>query len=153
MSWTFQAGDLDSDDVKALLALHVQSMNAASPPEFCHVLPGDGLRDPAITFWSLRENGKLLGIGALKEIESDHGEVKSMRTAPDAIGRGVGTAMLANIVEEARKRHYRRLSLETGSTPEFAAANRLYERDGFTVGPRFGDYPESAFTRFYTMEL
>lgn len=153
MSWTFHEGDLDSPDVLGLLALHFQSMNAASPPEYCHVLPSDGLRDPAITFWSLRDEGQLLGFGALKEIEPGHGEVKSMRTAPEALGRGVGGAMLAHIVEQARSRGYHRLSLETGSTQEFAAALRLYERDGFVPCGPFGGYPTSDFTRFFTREL
>jgi putative acetyltransferase len=89
----------------------------------------------------------------LKEIEPGHGEIKSMRTAPEALGRGVGGAMLAHIVAEARSRGYRRLSLETGSTPEFTAALRLYERDGFVPCGPFGGYPTSDFTRFFTREL
>ena len=153
MNWTFHEGDLDSPDVEGLLALHVGEMNRASPPEYCHVLPSAGLRDPAITFWSVREAGKLLGFGALKEIEPLHGEVKSMRTAPKALGRGVGGAMLAYIVREARRRGYRRLSLETGSTPEFAGALRLYEREGFVPCDPFGGYPTSNFTRFFAREL
>lgn len=153
MTWTFHEGDLDSSDVKELLELHVQAMNASSPPEYCHVLAPDGLREQAITFWSLRENGKLLGFGALKELGPDHGEIKSMRTASEALGRGVGGAMLAHIVAQARGRGYRRLSLETGSTPEFTAALRLYERDGFLPSGPFGGYPASDFTRFFTREL
>ena len=153
MTWTFHEGDLDSPDVLQLLALHFQAMNDASPPEYCHVLPSDGLRDSAITFWSLRENGELLGFGALKEIEPGHGEVKSMRTAPAALGHGVGSAMLAHIVSQARNRGYHRLSLETGSTPEFSAALRLYQRDGFVSCTSFGGYPTSDFTRFFTREL
>jgi putative acetyltransferase len=153
MNWTFHEGDLDGSDVKDLLELHVQAMNASSPPEYCHVLASDALRDSAITFWSVRENGKLLGFGALKEIEPGHGEIKSMRTAPEALGRGVGGAMLAHIVAQARSRGYRRLSLETGSTPEFTAALRLYERDGFVPCGPFGGYPTSDFTRFFTREL
>jgi putative acetyltransferase len=128
-------------------------MRASSPPEACHVLPIDGLRDPALTFWSARDNGQLVGVGALKELEPRHGEVKSMRTAPEHLGRGVGSLILAYIVEEARRRGYERLSLETGSTAEFAAALRLYERDGFKPCGPFGGYPESPFTKFYTMEL
>jgi putative acetyltransferase len=153
MSWTFHEGDLNSPDVLDLLALHVQSMNAASPPEFCHVLPSAGLRDPAITFWSVREDGVLLGFGALKQIEPGHGEIKSMRTATDALGRGVGGAMLAHIVQVARTRGYSQVSLETGSTLEFAAALHLYERDGFRPCAPFGDYPESSFTRFLSRTL
>ena len=153
MNLTFHEGDLDNGDVQDLLALHFAAMRAASPPEACHVLPSDGLRDAALTFWSARENGELVGIGALKELESGHGEVKSMRTAPDHLGRGVGAAILAHIVAEARARGYTRLSLETGSTPEFAGALRLYERDGFEPCGPFGDYPESPFTRFFSRTL
>ena len=153
MSWTFHEGDLDSPDVLQLLALHFEAMNAASPPDYCHVLPSDGLRDPAITFWSVREDGKLLGFGALKEIDPAHGEIKSMRTAQDALGRGVGRAMLTYILAAARDRGYRRVSLETGSTAEFAAALRLYERAGLHACGPFGGYPTSDFTRFFTLEL
>jgi putative acetyltransferase len=153
MTWTFHEGDLDSSDVLDLLALHFQAMNDASPPEYCHVLPSDGLRRPDITFWSVRDEGQLLGFGALKELDAGHGEIKSMRTAPEALGRGVGGAMLAHIVREARVRGYHRLSLETGSTAEFAGALRLYERDGFVPCGPFGNYPTSDFTRFFTREL
>ena len=153
MAFTFHAGDLDSPDVLDLLDLHFAAMRASSPPEACHVLPTDGLRDPALTFWAAREDGELVGVGALKELEPGHGEVKSMRTAPKHLGRGVGGVILAYIVAEARRRGYTRLSLETGSTPEFAGALRLYERDGFIPGPPFGGYPESPFTRFFTRTL
>lgn len=153
MNLSFQEGDLDSVDVQELLSFHFAAMRAASPPEACHVLPSDGLRDPALTFWSARENRELVGIGALKELEPGHGEVKSMRTAPKHLGRGVGGAILAHIVSEARARGCTRLSLETGSTPEFAGALRLYEREGFQPCGPFGGYPESPFTRFFTREL
>ena len=153
MNLTFHAGDLDSPDVLKLLDLHFAAMRASSPPEACHVLPIDGLRDPALTFWAAREDGELLGIGALKELEPGHGEVKSMRTAPQHLGRGVGGAILSHIFAEARSRGYTRLSLETGSTAEFAGALRLYERQGFVPCPPFGGYPGSPFTRFFTRRL
>lgn len=153
MTWTFQLGDLDAADVRALLALHAESMRSNSPADACHVLAADRLRDPGIAFWSLREASRLLGFGALKEVEPRHGEVKSMRTAPDALGRGVGTALLHHIVGEARRRGYRRLSLETGSTVAFAAALRLYEREGFVPCGPFGGYKATAFTRFMTRSL
>lgn len=153
MNLTFYAGDLDSPDVLALLDLHFAAMRASSPPEACHVLPIDGLRDPALTFWAAREDSELVGIGALKEMAARHGEVKSMRTSPKHLGRGVGGAILAHIMSEARRRGYARLSLETGSTAEFAGALRLYEREGFQPYGPFGDYPESPFTRFFTREL
>ena len=153
MSWTFHEGEVESADVQALLAFHFEAMRSNSPPEACHVLPADGLRDPAVTLWSVRENGTLLGIGALKELAPDHGEVKSMRTAAHALGRGVGSAILDHLVAEAKSRGYRRLSLETGSTGPFAAALRLYEREGFVPCGPFGGYRDTPFTRFFTRTL
>jgi putative acetyltransferase len=150
---SFHEGDLETADVVALLAFHFEEMRSTSPPEACHVLPIDGLRDPAVTFWSAREGGQLVGIAALKELGPDHGEVKSMRTSRSALGTGVGSAMLAHIVEEARHRGYTRLSLETGCTEPFAAALHLYERDGFTRCGPFGDYQDTPFTRFFTRKL
>ena len=117
------------------------------------MLPIDGLREPGVTFWSMREDGRLLGVGALKELARDHGEVKSMRTAPHELGRGVGSAMLAHIVAQARSRGYARLSLETGNTEPFAAALHLYQREGFTPCGPFGGYQRTPFTRFFTREL
>ena len=151
--WSFHEGDLDSEDVRALLDFHFAQMRGNSPPEACHVLPADGLRDPAVTCWSVREGGQLLGIGALKQLSPDHGEVKSMRTAPDALGRGVGRALLHHIVAEARRRGYARLSLETGSTDPFAAALRLYESEGFVPCGPFGGYRNTPFTRFFSLVL
>lgn len=150
---TFREGDLDCGDVMELLCFHFDQMRSASPPEACHVLPVDGLRDPAVTFWSAREGDRLVGVGALKELAPDHGEVKSMRTSPDAVGRGVGTAMLGHIVAEARRRCYSRLSLETGCTEPFTPALRLYRREKFVECGPFGGYRDSPFTRFYTREL
>jgi putative acetyltransferase len=153
MSLTFHAGNLDSSDVQALLAYHFEQMRSTLPPEACHVLPIDGLRDPAVTFWSARDGGELVGVGALKELASDHGEIKSMRTAPAALGGGVGRALLNHIMAEARSRGYQRLSLETGSTEPFAAALRLYASEGFEPCGPFGDYEDTPFTRFFTREL
>ena len=150
-SWTFHEGELDRDDVRVLLALHFAEMRADSPPEACHVLPIDDLRDPAIRFFSLRgENSILLGVGALKTLDPAHGEIKSMRTAPTALGLGVGGALLAHLIATARAIGLTRLSLETGNSPLFAAANRLYQRDGFVACGPFGGYSDTPFTLFYT---
>ena len=153
MALTFHTGDLDSADVQALLDFHFKQMCETSPPDACHVLPADGLRDPSVTFWSARESGELLGVGALKQLAPGHGEIKSMRTAPAALGRGIGRALLNHIVAEARSCGYTRLSLETGSTQPFAAALRLYASEGFLPCSPFGDYQETPFTRFFTREL
>jgi len=153
MSWQFFEGELDRDDVRALLSQHFAEMRAGSPPEACHVLPIDGLKNPAIRFFTLREDGVLLGCGALKRLEPGHGEVKSMRTTNAALGRGVGKAMLDHIVAAARSEGMTRLSLETGSTEQFAAALRLYEKEGFDRCGPFGDYADTPFTRFFTKEI
>ena len=152
-TWTFHPGDLDSADVKQLLAAHFEQARAISPPEGCHVLAIDQLRAPAISFWSVRESGRLLGFGALKQLDAEHGEVKSMRTAPHALRRGVGDSMLCHILDEARRRGYCRVSLETGSGPSYEPAMRLYLRHGFERCPPFADYEPTPFNIFLTRLL
>jgi putative acetyltransferase len=153
MPITFHAHDLDSLDVQYLVEFHYSELRSISPPDACHVLPADGLRDPAVTVWSAREEGALVGVGALKELAPDHGEIKSMRTAPAALGRGVGRAMLRHLVAEAEARGYKRLSLETGNTEPFAAALRLYESEGFRPWGPFADYHDIPFSSFMTRHL
>ena len=149
--WRFFEGELDRADVRELLQHHFAEMRADSPPEACHVLPIDGLRGPDIRFVSLRDfDGRLLGVGALKALEPGHGELKSMRTHPQALGRRVGTAILDHLIEMARGEDMARLSLETGNSPLFAAANRLYERSNFVRCGPFGGYADTPFTHFYT---
>ena len=150
----FFEGELDRADVRALLQHHFAEMRADSPPEACHVLPIHGLRGPEIRFVSVRDsNRRLLGIGALKTVEHGHGEVKSMRTHPEALGAGVGKAMLEWLIELAQSQGMKRLSLETGNSPLFTAANRLYERSGFIRCGPFGGYPDTPFTNFYTRDI
>ena len=153
MTWQIFEGELDLEDVDALLKQHLAEMRAGSPPEACHVLPIDGLKDPAIRFFTLREYGDLLGCGALKRLEPGHGEVKSMRTSNAALGRGVGKALLDHLVATARQEGMTRLSLETGSTGQFAASLRLYEKEGFDACGRFGSYADTPFTRFFTRAI
>ena len=151
--WHIFEGELGHDDVHALLAQHFAEMQAGSPPSACHVLPVDGLKDPVIRFFTLREDGALLGCGALKRLSGDHGEVKSMRTADGALGRGVGKTLLDHLVATARQLGMSRISLETGSTEQFAAANRLYVKEGFERCSPFGGYADTPFTRFFTREI
>ncbi len=154
MAFAFAPADLDAPDVAALVALHFAAMQSHSPPDACHVLPLEALRDPALTLFALREaDGTLLAVGGLKSLEPGHGELKSMRTHPAALGRGIGKALLGELVEEARRRGMVRLSLETGSTAEFAAALRLYQGHGFVASEPFGGYPPSPFTRFLTRRI
>jgi putative acetyltransferase len=140
--------DLRGPEIAALLAAHVSFCRASSPPESTHVLHLDALRVPVITFWSAWDGATLLGCAALKELDPSQGEIKSMHTARQHRGRGVGLRLLDRIVEEARSRSYLRLSLETGSMEAFAPARALYTRYGFVECPPFGDYrldPNSVF--------
>lgn len=153
MRITVHQGELEHPDVQQLLALHVSAMHAHSPPEACHVLPGSALAHPSITFLTARADGRLLGMAALKALGPREGEVKSMRVAPAALGRGVGHHLLVHLIGEARQRGYQRLLLETGTGDDFAAANLLYDRAGFTECGPFGGYPASSFTRFLCLDL
>ena len=153
-SRTIHEGELDCADVAQLLALHFAEMNGDSPPEACHALPLDSLRHPAIQFYSMRDGaGTLLGCGALRTIEPGHGEIKSMRAAPAALGQGVGRALLAHLIAEARAAGLTRASLETGNSALFAPARRLYEANGFEPSGPFGSYRPTPFTCFYTREI
>jgi putative acetyltransferase len=124
-----------------------------SPPESVHALPIEGLRKPEITFWTVWENGELLGCGALKELDSQHGEIKSMRTSSRHLRKGVAQTLLRSIIGEAAYRGYRRLSLETGSMQAFEPARELYARDGFIFCGPFADYVEDPNSVFMTKEL
>ncbi len=141
------------DDVVRLLQEHLADMYATSPPESVHALDPDALAHPAITFWTVREHGQLLGCGALKELSAQQGEIKTMRTADPARGRGVAGLVLQGIIGEARSRGYRTLFLETGVEDFFAPARRLYARHGFTACPPFGGYHEDPNSVFMRLDL
>lgn len=146
-------GGLDECQVQDLLRLHASGMLANSPAGSCHFLDLSGLQRADVTFWSAWEGEDLLGMGALKQLDAGQGEVKSMRTAPDHLGKGVGAAMLEHILATARARGLTRLSLETGTAPAFAPAIRLYARYGFVPCPPFGDYRKDPHSRFLTLAL
>lgn len=141
------------EDVHQLLSEHLADMFATSPAESVHALDPSALSGPSVTFWTARDEGGLLGCGALKHLYSPdgpakHGEIKSMRTTASARGRGVATLILRHILDEARSRGYGRIYLETGTEEFFAPARRLYVRNGFTECPPFADYaldPNSVF--------
>jgi putative acetyltransferase len=144
-------GDLDSPDVAALLTEHLQGMADHSPPESIHALDLQGLKSADVTFWTVWDGDDLCGCGALQQLDADHGEIKSMRTAKAHLRKGVAAVMLEHIIEEARRRGYSRLSLETGSGPGFDAALSLYEKYGFDYCEPFADYRQDPFSRFMTM--
>jgi putative acetyltransferase len=145
--------DPRNDDVRALLERHLAFTLETSPPEHAFALDVDGLLDPAITFYSFRASGKLLGVGAIKQLDLEHGEIKSMHTAQTARGRGVARAVLGHLLDVARSRGYRRVSLETGTMAEFAPARALYARAGFIACGPFAGYQPSEDNCFMTLPL
>jgi len=145
--------DLRSPEIVRLLHLHVQSAALHSPPESVHALDLEALRRPEVTLWSVWQNSELMGCGALKELDSRHGEIKSMRTASSHLRKGVAARLIRHILDEARRRSYRRLSLETGSMEAFAPARSLYARFGFKPCGPFADYVEDPYSVFMTREV
>lgn len=148
-----EVDDLTRPAVRALLAEHLGDMHATSPAESVHALDLSGLAAPNVTVWTAWDAGALWGIAALKELTSDHGELKSMRTAASARGRGIASTLLTHALDEARRRGYLRVSLETGTQDYFAAARRLYVRHGFVEGPPFGNYVLDPSSTFYSLPL
>ena len=145
--------DLSSQQIAIFLQEHLDDMSSTSPPESKHALDLDGLRQPDITFWSVWDQRQLLGCGALKELGAAHGEIKSMRTAAAARGKGVASFMLQHILQTAIERGYQSVSLETGSMAFFEPARKLYGKFGFVVCPPFADYIEDPNSVFMTRRL
>lgn len=148
-----RAISVDEPAVLALLRIHLEGMHASSPPGSVYALDTSGLARPDVSFWGAFDGDTLLGFGALKQLTADTGEIKSMRTHPDHLRKGVAAALLAHILDTARSRGYRRLSLETGSGDAFEPALTLYRRAGFTNGDAFGDYVASEFNQFLHLTL
>lgn len=142
--------DLRHPAVIALLEEHYRTMYEVSPPDSCHVLNLDGLRKPDISFWSVWDGAALAGVGAIKQLDATHGEIKSMRATKAYLGRGVGRLVLMHILAEAKGRGYTRLSLETGSQDYFEPARRLYRSAGFEVCPPFASYKLDPYSVFMT---
>ena len=153
MDLTIREDDLQGAEIIALLEQHLALMFSVSPPESVHALDLEGLRGQDVTVWTAWRRGRLLGCGALKELEPGHGEIKSMHTAAAFRGQGVGAAILLRLLNEARGRGYSRVSLETGSMPAFASARSLYQRHGFSTCPPFGDYADDPNSVFMTRLL
>jgi putative acetyltransferase len=145
--------DLQGAEIQALLQEHLLAMAQVSPPESRHALNLDGLRQPAISFWTLWDGALLAGCGALKELDSQHAEIKSMRTAQTYLRRGVASTLLRHLIAVAALRGYRRLSLETGSMAYFAPARALYESFGFDYCEPFASYRDDPNSVFMTRVL
>ncbi|RLQ92399.1 GNAT family N-acetyltransferase [Falsibacillus albus] len=145
--------DLTGPEIAALIGEHLHSMTLHSPPESIHALDLTKLQQPNITFWTAWEEGELLGCGAIKELDAEHGEIKSMKTASNHVRKGVAKRLLKHIMAEAKLRGYKRLSLETGSMEAFEPAKKLYASMGFEYCGPFADYMEDPYSVFMMKEL
>ena len=150
-SWMeIRLDDLRGPEIADLLQEHLQSMKLHSPPESVHALDLEKLRRPEITFWTAWQDGELLGCCAIRELDAGHGEIKSMRTASRHLRKGVAATLLKHLLDEAQRRGYGRLSLETGSMEAFAPARQLYADFGFEFCEPFADYVEDPYSVFMT---
>ena len=145
--------DLSGPEIADFLNEHLREMRSVSPPESVHALDLHNLKKPEITFWTIWEDNNLVGCGALSELDPAHGEIKSMRISPDLKRKGIASLLLRHILDEAYKRGYQELSLETGSMDFFLPARKLYEKFGFAYCDPFGNYIEDPNSVFMTKEL
>ncbi|NRD80048.1 GNAT family N-acetyltransferase [Bacillus sp. BRMEA1] len=145
--------DLSGMKVAELVREHLQSMADNSPLGSMHALNLQQLKKPEITFWSAWQGNDLLGCGALKELNSQHGEIKSMRTSTSHLRKGVAKRILQHIIDEAKRRGYSRLSLETGSMDTFEPARILYAGFGFQLCKPFSDYKDDPNSVYMTKIL
>jgi putative acetyltransferase len=145
--------DPRAPDVRELLEKHLAFMHEMSPPEHVHALDVDRLVDPAVTFFSARKKGILLGVGALNHLDATHVEIKSMHTALAARRQGVARAMLDHLLAIAVSAGFERVSLETGTMEGFAAARALYQQAGFRLCPPYGRYTVNPYSVCMTMSL
>ena len=147
------AEDPRADDVRLLLERHLTFAHEVTPADHVHALDVNRLLDPAVTFFAARRSGELLGVGALKELDPSHAEIKSMHTASAARRQGVARAIVEHLLGVARERGYARVSLETGTDEEFVAARSLYAALGFTPCEPFADYTVNPYSTCMTIEL
>ena len=145
--------DPRAEDIRELLGRHLAFARATTPPEQVYALDVDGLDDPAVSLFSYRVDGKPLGVAALKRIDDEHVELKSMHTAEEARGQGVARALVDHLLAVARERGYRTVSLETGAGPAFEPARRLYASAEFRPCGAFGDYRPSPNSAYMTLSL
>ncbi|WP_021599868.1 GNAT family N-acetyltransferase [Actinomadura welshii] len=145
--------DLSGAEIGAFLREHVEEMRAITPLESKHALDLDGLRKPEVTFWSVLDGGAVVGCGAIKRLDVEHAELKSMRTSTARKRGGIGSLLLEHILREARVMGFARVSLETGSAEFFLPARRLYEKFGFGYCEPFADYRPDPHSVFMTRLL
>jgi len=146
-------GNFDNSEVNNLLKKHFIELRSVSPAGSTHVLDIEGLKDPSIKFWSLWENNKLVGCGALKFLEKNHGEFKSIRVADEFKKKGIGERIINHLIEEAKKLKISKLSIETGAGDFFLPARNLFSKFGFKSCPPFAHYNDDPNSCYYTLDL
>ena len=145
--------DLTGPEIARFLDEHIRQMRSITPLESKHALDLDSLRRPEITFWSVLDGDSVVGCGAIKRLDPDHAELKSMRTSPERQRTGIASRLLGHIIDEARRMGFVRLSLETGSDEFFRPARTLYQKFGFEYCEPFADYTVDPLSVFLTREL
>ena len=146
-------GNFDNPEVNELLKKHFIELRSVSPEGSTHVLDIDGLKDPSIKFWSLWENNKLVGCGALKFLEKNHGEFKSIRVADEFKKKGIGERIIKHLIEEAKKLKISKLSIETGAGEFFAPARKLFNKFGFKKSEPFAHYKVDPNSCYFSLDL
>ena len=146
-------GNFDNLEVNDLLKKHFIELRSVSPAGSTHVLDIDGLKDHSIKFWSLWENNKLIGCGALKFLEKGHGEFKSIRVADEFRKKGIGERIINHLIEEAKKLEISKLSIETGAGEFFAPARKLFNKFGFKKSEPFAHYKVDPNSCYFTLDL
>tara|TARA_Y100000590_G_scaffold456254_1_gene606484 strand:- start:1466 stop:1924 length:459 start_codon:yes stop_codon:yes gene_type:complete len=145
--------NFDNPKVNELLIKHFIELRSVSPEGSTHVLDIPGLKIPSIKFWSLWENEELVGCGALKFLDDEHGEFKSIRIADKFRGKGLGVSIINHLMSEAKKLNIKKLSIETGSGSFFEPARKLFQKCGFKPCEPFAHYKKDANSCYFTLDL
>lgn len=153
MDLEIAVADPRAADVAEVLAQHLAVMRAETPPAHVHAMPADRLMDAAVSLFGVRRSGVLVGVGAIRELDVRHAEIKSMHTVAEARGQGVGRAMLCHLLNVAGSRGYERVSLETGTMPAFEPARAMYRAAGFERCAPFGEYTSNEYSVCMTLVL
>ena len=143
-------GNFDNPEVNELLTKHFIELRAASPVGSAHVLDINGLKVPSIKFWSLWDDKKLIGCGALKFLDKEHGEFKSIRIHDKFRNKGYGIKVIEHLIYEAKKLNIKRLSIETGAGKFFEPARKLFEKCDFKPCKHFAHYKEDINSIYLT---
>ena len=143
-------GNFDHPEVNELLNDHFIELRAASPEGSTHVLDIPGLKSSSIKFWSLWNDYQLVGCGALKFLEKDHGEFKSIRVHNNFRKKGNGIKVINHLIDEAKKLKIKKLSIETGAGEFFNPARKLFDKCGFKPCPPFAHYKEDINSLYFT---